>query len=257
MVGDHVGDEVARILYPRVPSRAAKADALVMSEAFALAERTTGDEKEGALEVIRTMVANCAKKHEGLRVDCIADMSTAFLWIDVGVVHPTARSKLPQAVSWVRQHDIAEKAVRGSRYNNAFVGKPTPPVKTYQTLKEGKYSAMVEEAKCQVKKGRRARAPVLAACIFSHLGEFSPVALRVVELITLTYRAMISKQYFEDGVPIKKRTAAFRTRFKDALVCANASGFGNTLSVAGRPRAGRHTSSPDANSGIPDWEVIY
>lgn len=203
------------------------------------------------------MVENCAKKHEGLRVDCITELDSATMWIDVGVVHPTASSKLTQAMSFVRQHDIAEKAAGGSRCKHAFVGIPTPPVKAYQSMKEGKYSAMVEQAKRQVTKGRRARPPVLAACIFSHLGELSPVAIRTVELITLAYKAMVSRMLLEDGVPLKRRTAAFRMEFKDALMCANAAGFGRTLAVAGRPRAGRQISSPDVNGGFPDWEVQY
>ena len=192
-------------------------------------------------------------------MDTIADLSTALLWIDVGVVHPTTRSKLPQSLSFVNQNDIAEKAARGSKVHHAFIGKPSPPVKTYQTVKETKYGPMLDQAKDQVTKGRRARAPVMAACIFSHLGEFSPVALRTVELITLAFKEMANKQYFEDGIALKRRAAAFRTEFKDALMCANASGFGHTLSMAGRPRAGHHLSSASlgANCGIPDWEVIY
>ena len=46
-------------------------------------------------------------------------------------------------------------------------------------------------------------------------------------------------------------------RFKDALMCANAAGFGHTISQAGKPRADRAVTSPDANSGFPDWEILY
>ena len=257
MLGEHFDDAAARILFPRIPTEAAKKDAEVLKSAFHLAETTTGSAREAAQECIRRMAENCARKHEGLRVDCIAELSNSLLWIDVGIVHPTARSKLAQTLSFVRQHDIAEKAAMGSRCRHAFVGKPTPPVKSYQTLKEGKYQAMVDQASQQVAKGRRARAPVLTACIFSHLGELSPVAIKTVEIITMAYKAMVSKMLFEDGIPLKKRTAAFRMQFKDALMCANASGFGRTLSVTGRPRAGCRISSPDANGGFPDWEVLH
>ena len=116
---------------------------------------------------------------------------------------------------------------------------------------------MVEEAAALVRGGKRARAPVLMPCIFSHLGEFSPVALRAVEVITLAYKATAAQRVFEDGISLKRRTAMFRTRFKDALMCANAAGFGHTLSVAGQPRAGRVMPSLDANCGFPDWEVLY
>ena len=85
----------------------------------------------------------------------------------------------------------------------------------------------------------------------------SPSALRTIELITLEYRKMMSTRAFEDGVPLKRRTAQFRTRFKDAIMCANATGFGTTISQAGLPRAGASVASADACGGLPEWEVLY
>ena len=117
-----------------------------------------GAQREAAIEVIRAMVEGCSPSQKGLRVDCIAELAPALLWIDVGIVHPTARSKLLQSLSFVRQHDIAEKAAAGSPCNNAFMGKPTPPVHAYQSAKDTKYKAMVEEAAALVRGGKRARA---------------------------------------------------------------------------------------------------
>ena len=85
----------------------------------------------------------------------------------------------------------------------------------------------------------------------------SPEALRVVELITRQYTAMVATQKFEDGLPLKRRSAEFRTRFKDALMNANASGFGATLAHAGTPRAGKFLSPAEAFGGLPDWEPVY
>ena len=75
-------------------------------------------------------------------------------------------------------------------------------------------------------------------------------AIRTIEVITLAYRAMAAMCYFEDGISLKRRTTEFRMRFKDALMCANAAGFGRTISQAGKPRAGRAVTSPDANSAM-------
>ena len=73
---------------------------------------------------------------------------------------------------------------------------------------------MVYEAVNQVKKDMHIHKqdPVLAACIFSHLGEFSPV-------ITIAYRVMVTVTmfYFEDGISLKRRTVEFKIRFKDSL----------------------------------------
>ena len=256
MMGDNVSDEAARLLYPKVPSAAAKQRAAVLQSAFHVAATSSeGPAKEAAIACIREMTNACSAKQRGLRVDCIAELPKTPLWIDVGIIHPEARSKLAQSLAFVRQHDVAERA--GSRSNNAFMGKSSPPVQSYVAVKDAKYKAMVEEATSQVGKGTRQHAPVLAACIFSHLGELSSVAIRTIEVITLAYRAMVARCYFEDGVSLKRRTAEFRMRFKDALMCANAAGFGRTISQAGKPRAGRAVTSPDANSGFPDWEILY
>ena len=87
---------------------------------------------------------------------------------------------------------------------------------------------MVDAAAIDVKTGKRAHTPRMVPCVLSHLGEMSPSALRTVEFITLEYRKMMFTRTFEDGVPLKRRTTQFHTRFKDAIMCANAAGFGNT-----------------------------
>ena len=193
-------------------------------------------------------------KQRGLRVDYITELPKTPLWIDVGIIHPETRSKLAQSLAFVHQHDVEERV--GNRVNNAFMGKSSPPVQSYVSVKDTKYKAMVEETPSQVGKGTRQQAPVLAACIFSHLGELSSVTIRTIKVITLAYRTMVAMCYFEDGISLKRRTA-FRMRFKDTLMCANAAGFGRTIPQAGKPSAGRAVTSPDANSGFPDWEILY
>jgi hypothetical protein len=114
---------------------------------------------------------------------------------------------------------------------------------------------MTAAAVLQVKSGKRSMAPSFAPCIFSHLGEMSPVAIKVIESITNVYKEKISMMYFEDGISIKRKTAEFRMRFKDALMVANANGFGKTLSVAGQMRVGMNVVSPHDFGGLPSWEV--
>ena len=80
-------------------------------------------------------------------------------------------------------------------------------------------------------------------------------AVETVELITNAYKASLSYQFFEDGVSVKKRAAEFRGRFKDALMVANANGFGTTLSVAGMPIVGTRVSAAYDHGGLPPWEV--
>ena len=81
---------------------------------------------------------------------------SAQLLIDVGIVHPTAPSKLVQTLFFARQQFLAERVARGNRDNNAFTGFASPPVKTYQTVKDIKYKCMVDAGANAIK---RARAP--------------------------------------------------------------------------------------------------
>ena len=85
------------------------------------------------------------------------------------------------------------------------------------------------------------------------------MTIKVIEVITIVYRAMTVMCYFEDGIVLKRRTTEFIVRMclQDALMCANAAGFGRTVSQAGKPRAGHAVASPDVNSAFPDWEVLY
>ena len=171
----------------------------------------------------------------------------------------------PSAMSLAALHDAsssndpATRAAAQARVTEIIAQCPKKQEVAYAKVKVAKYSPAVADATQQVRNGTRAMAPVLVPCIFSHAGEMSPESLRVVELITRRrqFSSLASTLYFEDGIPLKRRTAAFRSRFKDALMVANANGFGSTVAHAGTPRAGKFLSPAEAYGGLPDWEVIY
>ena len=52
-----------------------------------------------------------------------------------------------------------------------------------------------------------------------------------------------------------KATAAFRTRFKDAILAVNARGFGEALIATGNPIAGWVLAPDDGD--LPGWEAPY
>ena len=90
------------------------------------------------------------------------------------------------------------------------------------------------------------------------MGEMSPTAVETVEVIVKAYKASLSFLFFEDGISHTKRTSEFRARFKDALMVANATGFGTTLGAAGTPicMVGSRTSSAYDHGGLPPWELV-
>ena len=127
----------------------------------------------------------------------------------------------------------------------------------YDKHKTNLYKPMVNAAAAQVRQGIRTMKPIFTPCIFSHMhmGEMAPTAVETVELITKAYKASLSFLFFEDGISVKKRTAEFRGRFKDALMVANANGFGTTLAAAGMPMVGSRVSSVYDRGGLPPWEL--
>jgi hypothetical protein len=248
------GDK-AKILFPKrtTPASRHKADQLRMAMRIAIG--TNMSLRPQAMEMIRRIAAECPKGHKGLRVDSIIQARSFLLWIDVGIVHTTAKSRIDAVVIFVRKLHAAEMLAGGDHTNNTMSGHVSNPVLQYERAKNAKYSPMVAAAVAQVRQGKRTLPPAFRPCIFSHLGEMSPTAIQTVETITMAYKASLSTRHFEDGISDERRTAEFRMRFKDALMCANATGFGNTLAAAGLPRAGRAIVSAYDLGGLPEWEI--
>ena len=248
----------ARVLFPKHPTPARINTANTLLAALRDASSSNGPATRAAGQTAAAaIIANAPRKQEGLRVDCIIQLNNHLLWLDIGVVHPTAASKLQLVANFVSRLHTAERDSGGNLALNALAQTSSPTVVAYGKVKVVKYSPLVADAAKQVLLGKRASTPVLVPCIFSHAGEMSSESMRVIELITRQYASLVSSQYFEDGVTLKRRTAQFRCRFKDALMAANANGFGTTLAHAGTPRAGKLLSPADAFGGLPDWESVY
>ena len=109
---------------------------------------------------------------------------------------------------------------------------------------------MLELATNQVHNRRRVRPPTLIAAIITHAGELSPGMLHLIESLTTAAASQYKPAPINFGEPRKTFTRKFRTRLKDAIVCANARGFGRALLAAGSPLGG-WVINPS------DWSVNY
>ena len=254
-LANQFGKQQAQILFPKKTTPTSSIKAALMRSAMRDAVGPDLALRQPAIECMRRLAAECPRDFQGLRVDAIIQSSSFLLWIDVGIVHTTAKSRIDPVLKFVRRLHAAEKAAAGNFALNILSGKVSPPLQQYAHVKDTKYAPMTLAATAQVRAGKRAMPPRFRACIFSHLGEMSPVAISTVETITMAYRESLTRKYFEDGISNKRRTADFRMNFKDALMVANASGFGTTLAAAGRPRAGRAVVSAFDSGGLPEWEV--
>ena len=100
---------------------------------------------------------------------------------------------------------------------------------------------MMKLARDQMSNKSRRVMPALMACVISHEGGFSRPLVRTIETLTQHCRNLIKAKphLFETGEKLGKKTSSFRTSLedagKDALMCANANGFGRALACAGKP----------------------
>ena len=92
-------------------------------------------------------------------------------------------------------------------------------------------------ARDQLNNKSRRVMPALMACVISHEDEFSRPLVRTIGTLTQYYRNLIKTEphLLETGEKLGKKTSSFRTSLKDALMCANANGFGKALACAGKP----------------------
>ena len=123
-------------------------------------------------------------------------------------------------------------------------------------LKLQRYDMLMVLIKRQLEARMRETMPKLVPGVITHLGELGPDFIRLIETLT----AEAGKQ-FRPTAPMSmgwtkaKHTALYRTRFKDALLCANASGFGRALLAAGNPMAGWALAPGDEQDDLPAWDL--
>ena len=107
----------------------------------------------------------------------------------------------------------------------------------------------------QVQSRKRASLPSLVAGIVTHLGELSPGMIGLIETLTSAAGQAYRNGILARGLSRKKFTAIFRTKLKDAILAANAAGFGQALMAAGNPMAGWMMAPESIESDLPDWDI--
>ena len=97
---------------------------------------------------------------------------------------------------------------------------------------------------------------MLISAVITHLGELSPDTISLVERLTsVAGKEFKARDPYTRGLTKAKVTGAYRSRFKDALLAANARGFGEALIATGNPIAGWVPAPDDAC--LPGWDVRY
>ena len=178
------------------------------------------------------------------------------LLCDFSGIHATAVATFPKLKKFTIALGISDTVASGVVSNNPTARVPSPAVAVAEELKRKRYATLMDIASRQHAMGKRERKPVLVSAIITHLGELEPGFITLVEELT----ACAGRQFrpnspFSCGNSKARMTAAYRTRLKDALLAANAEGFGRALMAAGTPMGGWVGAPDDADIG--SWDVSY
>ena len=197
------------------------------------------------------------KATKGVRLDlAIAMPDGTELLVDFTGIHPTAAGAISQLKLFVRALDLGNDVSAGVVANNPSARQPSPAVVAAVKLKEARYRNLMDLANGQLAAGKRTKKPVLISAVITHLGELSPDTISLVERLTsVAGKEFKARDPYTRGLTKAKVTGAYRSRFKDALLAANARGFGEALIATGNPIAGWVPAPDDAC--LPGWDVRY
>ena len=165
-----------------------------------------------------------AEQHAGRKIDVhITCPDGQEFYIDVGQKHTTADTYCSNTY----QH-LSDPTRRNSKRN-------TPAVAAAVTHKHTKYRPLMQKANSQIATGIRAKPPTFYAPIISHRCEFSHDTFTLIEkLASVAHRRSRTIDEF-DGLTPSERSAHLRTRLKDRLVAAMATGWAEQLATTGFP----------------------
>ena len=238
---DQFDSDVLRVAFPRSTSGAA---GLLSGRILDLISslHTVAAHRRPEISAQIMAIANSAPaRQKGRTLDVLstfpASNRAADLWMDVRVTHSTQRTLLDKTYKFCCDVYHAEAKAGGDHARSGMLQEMSPAVTNSVKEKERAYEPMMKLARDQVKNKSRRVLPALMACVISHEGEFSRPLVRTIETLTQHYRNLIKAKphLFETGEKLGKKTSTFRASLKDALMCANANGFGKALACAGKP----------------------
>ena len=207
-----------------------------------------------AMEGIKRIIATTPADTKGVRLDLeITTPDGQDLWVDFAGVHPTTRTAQTKLARWLALLAMSDYVGGGAAANSPAARTPSPAVELTVGTKEKRYELLMQLAQQQAHAGRRTHTPFLCAAVITHLGELSPDFITLIEKLTTAAATSYRGGPLTDGAQRKTFTRRFRTRLKDGIMAANASGFGRALRSAGNPMPGWVCSQLD-ELHMPTWD---
>ena len=245
-----------RSLCPKTHSTANKARSAAIYAALEKMASLPADDPNVPIVVqaIKRIIAETPASTKGVRLDlAITFPNGSECWVDFAGVHPTTRAALARINTWMSTTMMADHVAAGVVANNPAARAPSPAVELTVKAKEARYELLMQLVRQQVLSRKRKRTPLLCAAVITHLGELSPGFIQLIEMITAAAASNYHPGPLNDGAPRKTFATKFRTRLKDAIMAANARGFGRALRSAGNPMPGWVCAQFD-DLLLPSWD---
>jgi len=208
-----------RAMFPKNSSQATRERAQKISDALDNIPSLSPQQQEQALQACNELIQQTPDCEKGLRVDLVIHgEDSAELWADVGVVHTTKSSS-------------REKTLRffTGEARNPQLDISSPPVRDYAVHKKQLYLPLLNRAKLQKHQRKRTSDPLFYAAIFSHLGEFSEEAIKLIEALASRAYALTAAGFFSYTQVPAVASANHRNSLKNSLAAALVNGFGLML----------------------------
>ena len=207
--------EQCRAMFPKNSTRNTRSHAKLVADALDEIPHLPAEQRDAATRKLTKLIEQTPANETGLRID----LAIGDAWIDVGVTHPTKQSTRDKTIRFLT-------AEAHSPQNEL----ETPPVADYGKKKHDKYQPLINRARLQKQQRKRKTEPTFYAAIFSHLGEFSTQALRLIESLALRTRTLTQAgcQITHTQIPTRA-SAEHRNQLKDAIVATLVEGYGHVL----------------------------
>jgi hypothetical protein len=256
---DEFTETEIRGLCPKVISAASKQRSKDLSSFFTALAKLPPDAPEvpALIEQVKDSLLSLPDDTKGVRLDLEislpSEKGTLEIWCDFTGIHPTSKGARAPLATFLRATRMSDSAASGVVLNNAMAREPSPAVVQATKVKMARYLTLMGLATTQVQKRMHTTLPKLVAGVITHLGELGPDMIGLIETLTSAAARQFRAGPLSRGLSRAKYTAIYRTKLKDALLCANASGFGQALVAAGNPMAG-WVRQPD-EWDLPCWDV--
>ena len=244
-----------RVLFPKKPSRVSRELTAKLGQLITkVATMAPGPLKDEAAREAERFAANIPFGTKGLRIDIDIEFNDCSLWIDAAGIHPTATSQFREVHKFNARVSETEKALGAGAAKEAHLHEPSPCIAKTVKRKTDLYAPLLSAGRAHALSGLRKTAPQFHACILSHLGEMSSGLVTVIETVTRKFGELAAAEHLHDGVSLKRKTGAFRSEFKNALMAVNARGFGRAIGDAGRSWVCAGDLLNTFWECVPEWE---